>query len=179
MKKTALAILLILILVASLGAQERRRYGASAGMVLNEYADDFGIGIQLSSPFIFDVLAFRLTGTMQFSRVADWVPWWTAQAGLTGSGKIVAGFARFYGEGGAVLAFPDSSMSSADYGWGGYGVFGFEFFTGVESPVSYYLEVGATGSGLRADLAGGSLILNGLRIQVGFRGYPFKGNPES
>ena len=160
--------------VESSGTVEQRAFNMSFGSIMNQYVDDFGLGVQVTSPYLFDALALRLSGTVQFSRQADWDIWGTVQAGLVGSAGIVAGFTRLYGEGGAVLAFPSGQVSSAGHAWGGYGVFGFEFFTAEASPISYYIEIGATGSGLRADLADNSLIMNGLRIQVGFRGYPWK-----
>ena len=173
MKKTILLIIVAAASLAPLGAETKPSTGMSFGFTLNEYVDDFGLGVQITSPFLFNAVGLRLTGTTQFSR-SDWSPWWTVQAGLVGTSGLVAGFARFYGEGGAVLAFPSASVSSAFHAWGGYGHFGFEFFTAEESPIAYYIEAGATGSGLTADKAGGALILNGFRIQVGFRGYPWR-----
>lgn len=174
MKKVCATLLVLAIITLGAGADQESAAETSFGFLLNEYVDDFGLGAQITSPFLFDILAFRVTGTVQFSRINDWAPWGTLQAGILGGSKLVSGFARFYGEGGAILAFPDSGLSTAQTAWGGYGHFGFEFFTGIDSPIAYFLEVGATGSGLRADKQSGSLILNGLRIQVGFRGYPFK-----
>ncbi len=76
---------------------------------------------------------------------------------------MVADFARFYGEGGFLLAIPNKDSNRSSLIWGGYGHFGFEFFTGTQSSLSYFLEVGGTGS---------TVTLNGLHITVGFRLYP-------
>lgn len=146
----------------------------SAGFLLNEYVDDFGIGLQIGMPYAWERLSVRVTGTLQLSRAADWKPWGTVQMGLIGAHPVMFKFARFYGEGGVILAFP-GEMSSEKIAVGGYGHFGFEFFPEVGGPVSYFLEVGGTECGLKADLTGGALMLKGFRIQAGFRGYPFKG----
>ena len=97
--------------------------------------------------------------------ISAWGVGGTVQTGLIGASGLVSGFTRLYGEGGVLLAFPYYGVSS--------GQFGFEFFTGDESPVSYFLEVGSIGCGLRFDKLSNTLIFNGLRIQVGFRGYSF------
>ncbi|MCG8452318.1 MAG: hypothetical protein MI717_03940 [Spirochaetales bacterium] len=175
MKNSILTLCLLMSTVAALPASNEFSSSTSFGFVLNEYADDFGIGLQVSSPYIADVVVFRATGTMQFNKAAAWTPWWTAKLGVAGASSLVGDFARFYGEGGAIAAFPGSNLSSHSYGIGGYGLFGFEFFMSTESPLSYFLEIGAIGCGLRADRINGEpLLVNGLTIQVGFRGYPFR-----
>ena len=155
------------------GAEDGGKYSFSGGFLINEYVDDFGLGVQVGMPHAWERLSGRITGTVQFSRAADWEPWGTLQIGLVGTQPVVNEFARFYGEGGVVMAFP-GGPNTKKLGVGGYGLFGFEFFTGIDSPVSYFVELGASGCGLEADMADGAFMLNGFRVQAGFRGYPFR-----
>ena len=175
MKRWIAVAVVLTSLVSFVSADEDRAAAASIGYSLNEYADNFGLGLELTTPFFFDSLAFRADGTVQFSADANWKPWFTTRLGAVGAAPLVADFARFYGEGGVIFAFPGDALSSSFFGIGGYGHFGFEFFTGTESPISYFLEAGGIGSGLRADkLASSPMLLNGFYLRVGFRGYPYK-----
>jgi hypothetical protein len=57
---------------------------------------------------------------------------------------------------------------------GGYGLFGFEFFTARESPVTYFLQAGGLGSNGDANgLAGSPAYANGFVIETGIRWYPY------
>ena len=103
---------MMIVLTSGAHSSEPDDNGLSIGFLINEYAGNFGLGAQVTSPFIFDILALRLTGSVQFSAEGNWEPWGMLQAGIVGASKIVSDFARFYGEGGVVLAFPGTALST-------------------------------------------------------------------
>lgn len=153
----------------------------SFGFQLNSYQNDFGLGLQLTSPyFAHGGIAVRGRANMQFYQYLNsdnettWSPYGTYQLGIIGVGGRAGGFARFYGEGGVVLITPSSDFSSSSTEIGGYGLFGFEFFMSSDPkvPVSYFIELGGIGTGAKADkVAGSPIYSNGFLISVGFRGY--------
>jgi hypothetical protein len=153
----------------------------SFGFQLNSYQNDFGLGIQLTSPYFAQgAVAIRGRANMQFYQYLNndnkttWSPYGTYQLGVIGVGGTAGGFARFYGEGGIVLITPSSDFSSLSTEIGGYGLFGFEFFMSSDPkvPVSYFIELGGIGTGATADkVAGSPIYSNGFLISVGFRGY--------
>lgn len=75
---------------------------------------------------------------------------------------------RLYGEGGVITIFPSSDFSSDDMVFGGYGLFGFEFFFGKMG--NYFIEIGGIGTGAVADkIINRPIYSNGLSISTGFR----------
>jgi hypothetical protein len=67
------------------------------------------------------------------------------------------------------MAVLPSSLSDNGFGFGGYGLFGFEF--GSEDPAPrYYIELGGIGSGITANqLPTNPSMANGFMINVGIR----------
>jgi formate-dependent phosphoribosylglycinamide formyltransferase (GAR transformylase) len=73
-----------------------------------------------------------------------------------------------YGEGGIILLFPSAIFSTNSSEFGGYGLFGFEFF--MHSKMNYFLEIGGVGSGAVADkVIAKPIYSNVLLINLGFR----------
>ncbi|HEY5825345.1 MAG TPA: hypothetical protein VIT44_13315, partial [Cyclobacteriaceae bacterium] len=59
-------------------------------------------------------------------------------------------------------------FSSEQFVFGGYGLFGFEFF--MHSSSNYFIELGGIGTGARADkIASQPIYSNGFLISTGFR----------
>ena len=151
------------------------------GFQLNNFQNDFGIGLQLTSPyFAHGYIAIRGRANFQFNQHLNennettWTPYGSYQLGVVGVGGMVGGFIRLYGEGGVLIITPSSDFSSSNVEVGGYGLFGFEFFMGSDPfvPVSYFVELGGLGSGATADKVPGKPIYsNGFLISVGVRGY--------
>ncbi len=146
----------------------------SAGFQLNEYGDDFGLGINLTSPFFANErAAFRVKGNyMFFEHVEDgetiWTPYTTISLGSIGVAGTIADFVRLYGEGGALLIFPAEEFSSEDIVSGGYGLFGFEFFMNENG--NYFIEIGGVGADAKADkLPASPLYSTGMLISAGYR----------
>jgi len=97
-----------------------------------------------------------------------WTPYSNISFGLIGVGGEIGNFARLYGEGGFILLLPNNEFSSESNELGGYGLFGFEFYT--YEHFNYFIELGATGTGAVADkVAGNPIYSNGFLINVGFR----------
>lgn len=155
------------------------------GFNLNNYQNDFGIGLNITSPFLAGgYLAFRGRANLQFLQhltndgtETTWSPYQNYQLGVVGVGGTAGGFARFYGEGGVVFVTPSSEFSSSSLETGGYGLFGFEFFMSSQpdTPIAYFIELGGMGLGASADKVPGQPIYsNGFTASVGFRMYLIK-----
>ena len=101
-------------------------------------------------------------------QITTWTPYSNASLGLIGVGGMIGDHVRLYGEGGIVGLFPSSDFSSERFEFGGYGLFGFEFFMNRAS--NYFIEIGGIGSGAIADRIDNQPIYsNGLIISTGFR----------
>jgi hypothetical protein len=128
--------------------------------------------VNVTSPyFLWERVAVRLRGELLFDN-RDWNVFFMTKAGLVGVGGKAGENIRLYAEGGILFAFPHSSFSSADFEFGGYGHFGFEFFFDPtdRSHSLYYVELGTTGVDLKADRwADEPVLLNGFAVTVGYR----------
>ncbi|QNL22338.1 hypothetical protein HZR84_10425 [Hyphobacterium sp. CCMP332] len=147
----------------------------SAGLQIANYQKDFGIGLNIASPyFAGDYLAIRVRSNMMWYEHIDnnskftWTTYSNHSLGLASvAGRINDNF-RLYGEGGLILILPSSAFSSEDIEVGGYGLFGFEFHFSTND--NYYIELGSVGTGAIADKVPGEPIYsNGFAINVGYR----------
>ena len=155
-------------------AQDKPSGNLSLGFHLSQYQDDFGLGLNLTSPFfVHESIAVRLRANFMFhehimNQEFTWTPYTNFTLGIIGVGGTIDDWGRFYGEGGVILILPDDDFSSESSELGGYGLFGFEFF--MNPFVNYFIELGGVGSGATADLvAFNPLYSNGFMIQTGFR----------
>jgi hypothetical protein len=157
-------------------AQNEPSRKLSFGFNLGQYQQDFGLGLNLTSPyFLQDRMAVRLRANLMFHEHIEnfettWTPYTNFTLGLIGVGGTIGNFARLYGEGGAILLLPNEAFSSASAEFGGYGLFGFEFF--MNPHINYFIELGGVGTGAEADqILFDPLYSNGFLIQTGFRIY--------
>ena len=132
------------------------------------------MGLNVTSPyFLQQKMAVRVKGNLMFhEHVQDqetvWTPYSNASVGLAGTSGIMHGFLRLYGEGGIIGLFPNSDFSSEDFVFGGYGLFGFEFYMNRHS--NYFIELGGIGTGANADkLPAKPIYSNGLLLNFGYR----------
>ncbi|MCX8058271.1 MAG: hypothetical protein N3A58_02520 [Spirochaetes bacterium] len=135
-------------------AQESKVNNFSIGYSIGRNDNDFSIGLTFTSPFIFNVAAIRINGYVCFNQFIDssyntWFPYYVLKIGLLGSSGIVNNNMRFYGEGGLVILFANENVSSKKINYGGYGLFGFEFF--INYNLSYFIELGSNGLPVLAD----------------------------
>lgn len=175
MKKIILFTLAFFVLAGITSAQEEtisNNFGA--GFHLNQYQRDFGIGLNLTSPyFAYDKIAIRVRANLMFNEHVQenettWTPYSNVSLGMIGVARTINDFMRLYGEGGVVLLFPSDDFSSENVEFGGYGLFGFEFY--VFNKMNYFIEIGGIGTGAKADVIENIPIYsNGLIIGTGLR----------
>ncbi|MEQ8520339.1 MAG: hypothetical protein RLN79_05410 [Cytophagales bacterium] len=174
--KSCIYLLMTLLMIGTVSAQESGPANSfSAGLQIANYQKDFGIGLNITSPyFAGDYLAIRLRSNMMWFEHIDnnskftWTTYSNHSLGLASvAGRINDNF-RMYGEGGLIFLLPSSTFSSEDIEIGGYGLFGFEFH--FASNDNYYIELGSVGTGATADKVFGEPIYsNGFAINVGYR----------
>ena len=153
---------------------KNRETNFSAGFQLHEFDDDFGCGINLTSPWFWkDKTSVRFSGDVVFSKMKNWKPYGSSRLGLVGSTGLVHKFCRFYGEGGLQVLALNQEVSADKVKLGGYGHFGFEFFIKPEiNSDSYFIELGSSGIAAKAEkLEGKPMYFNGFCIGVGTRHY--------
>lgn len=165
----------IFLSTTNLSAQETApNTGIGLGFHLSQYQNDFGLGVNLTSPyFANDHIAVRLRGNVMwlehFKNIeTTWTPYSNFQLGIVGVGGTINNSIRLYGEGGIIGILPDSDFSSSDSEFGGYGLFGFEFF--FQEAHNYFIELGGVGTGAKADkVITQPIYSNGFIINVGYR----------
>lgn len=148
--------------------------GLGIGFQLSQYQNNFGLGINLNSPyFLYEKVGIRLRANIMYNEYVKnqetvWTPYSNLMLGLVSGRTKIADAICLYGEGGVVLLFPDDDFSSTSTEIGGYGLFGFEFYHANE--FNYFIEIGGIGIGAIADKVENKPIYsNGLLINVGFR----------
>jgi hypothetical protein len=148
----------------------------AVGFHLNQFQNDFGLGLDLTSPYFFKHrVAFRVSANVQWlqsispaTMVTDWTAYQSYKVGVTGFRTSITKGLNIYSEGGIVLVLPDKTFSDESLALGGYGSFGFEFF--VNKSFCYYLEMGGMGLGKVAEKALYEPVYsNGFTASVGFR----------
>jgi hypothetical protein len=151
----------------------------SIGYNLNQLGKDFGVGFNVNSPYIKGIFAIKSAMSFQWVETADengatWLPYQNIRLGIASSGGTGCECLRLYGEGGAAMLILDPKISSQPTAFGGYGVFGFEFFLGgrENSGMSFFAELGGMGVGAKAEkLPGKPILSNGFVTSTGFRIY--------
>ena len=176
MKSTAMILVVLFASTTSTIAQENelsKKFGF--GGHLNQYQNDFGLGVNLSSPyFMSEQLTIRVRANMAWNEHLNstnemtWTSYSSVSLGCASVAGMVGEFIRLYGEGGVLILFPSEEFSSSSQEIGGYGLFGFEFF--MNEHANYYVEIGGVGMGANADkIAGNPIYSNGYLMSVGFR----------
>jgi len=167
---------MLLGLIVAIQAQEdsfSKKFGL--GFQLGQYQKDFGIGFNMTSPyFAQDKISIRVRGNFMWNEHLDnnmettWTPYSNLSIGIVGVAGEIGKVVRLYGEGGILLLFPSDIFSSENSEFGGYGLFGFEFFMNTHS--NYFIEIGGVGTGAVADkVVGKPIYSNGQIINTGFR----------
>ena len=181
MKKIIVLIYVLVRISMNASAQEDSSFNSniSLGFHLMQIQQDFGLGINLTSPhFAKNTIALRMRGNLMWNQHLDntnnstWTSYSNLSLGVFGVGGEINDFIRLYGEGGLLVLFPSGEFSSESSVFGGYGLLGFEFLMNDAS--NYFLEIGGTGTGATADeILGNPIYSNGLIISVGYR-YMFR-----
>jgi hypothetical protein len=149
----------------------------SFGFNINQVQNDFGLGIDIVSPYFSNSkIAVKLGGNfkwlehLEFSETT-WTPYQNIQIGIRGRQFIMEDKLFIYGEGGSVLLFPNTKFSTESTKFGGYGIFGFE--CKPTDQFGFYFEMGGVGTGATADkITNKPIYSNGFLTNVGFRIIP-------
>ena len=152
----------------------------SMGYNLNDFGHDFGVGINITSPYFANKkVAVKISENFQWLNHigADGKYTWTGynnvRIGMVSGGFMLNNTIRLYGEGGVTFLISPSTITSNTTHAGGYGLFGFEFFINTpKNNLSYFIELGGIGTGAIADkVAASPIYSNGFMSSVGFRIY--------
>lgn len=175
--KLSLLSLVLITFCISVKAQKNENFpnnGFGFGFNVNQYQKDFGIGIQIVSPyFASHKIAIRVKSKLMFNETVKdsstvWNPYSNVSVGLIGVGGMIGESIRLYGEGGMIGLFPSQAFSNKNFVAGGYGQLGFEFF--LSNSFNYYIEIGGVGTGAKADkITNKPIYSNGLLLGTGFR----------
>lgn len=168
-------VTLVMLLASPAQAQDGLNKNFGIGGQVGQHQKDFGIGLNLTSPyFAHKKMAVRLRGNVLWNQhptgdaETTWSPYSNLSLGFVQSVGEMGEFMRVYGEGGAIYLFPSDEFSSRSVEFGGYGLFGFEFF--FDEHMNYFIEAGGVGTGARADeIPGKPIYSNGFLINVGVR----------
>lgn len=175
MKKISVCLVFILSILSA-WAQERDFNKFSYGFQLVKFQDEFGFGIHLLSPGIKNL---RLNAKVNLNWLnhpdnhgnQTWTEFLNNQFGINYHWSITNRL-NLYSEGGVVFLFPNNSFSDESIGFGGYGLFGFEFFftENTSRNPSYFIELGGIGTGAVASkIVSNPIYANGFLISVGYR----------
>ncbi len=145
------------------------------GYNLSQYQKDFGVGINLTSPYVAKFMAFRLVSNMQwFENIPNgetnfrWNTYYNFRFGVVTRQFLISNKISLYSEGGLIAILPNSNTSSVTLKLGGYGLFGFEFHPSPN--FSQFIETGGIGTDAVADkLPGNPIYCNGFLVSAGFR----------
>ncbi len=174
--KKLLTGLVIFLFVLSVKGQERDFNKISYGFQLQKFQDDFGVGFHILSPE-FRNLRLNAKINLNWLEHSDnqdnqtWTEYLNNQIGINYQ-RCITNRMNLYSEGGIVLLYPNSSFSDESVNFGGYGLFGFEFFftENTNRNPSYFIELGGIGTGAVANkIVSNPIYANGFLISVGYR----------
>jgi hypothetical protein len=128
----------------------------SAGLNFDSMGKDFGLGVQVNSPYYWGHWSVRIAATEgilqgfpQGATEEEGRFYTSLKLGIFGATEVMSNLMRLYGGGGLVTSIPSSAISS-QVQFGGFGGFGFEFLLHPEGCSTFFLEAGGTAGG-RAD----------------------------
>jgi hypothetical protein len=167
---------------------QNAKEGASLGFDLVRLQDDFGFGLDATSPALVHWIRFRLAGgvawyphaTEEVNGVVSnsrWAPIYhgrlLVEAGPSFSGEQVI---RPYAFGGPVVIAASGLTGNEGHAveFGGVGGFGLEArfrSRDREGPVTYFFELGGIGSSAKTEMTHDT-IASGFFLSAGFRAYP-------
>jgi len=173
MARASVALAIAFLATTTLAAEEPTRNGPSASLGLVWAQGDFGFQGSATSPWLLgNHLAFRASGFYHYRVPSDWESYWGGRLGVVAGSFMSSANGRLYADAGVLVGAPGDCDDDAVI-FGGYGMFGFEFFVAdAGRGLAYYLELGANGIPAEAEgEAGSPLYLNGFEGTVGLRYY--------
>lgn len=169
--------LLFFVQMNPLQAQDKKPF--RMGFQLQELQESFGLGLNFTLPLPGNWPNLRVAGNWHWLDVpgegnSKLTNFQTVRLGTAPNGWQVAEKISVYGEGGVLLLVADNELSKNAVTPGGYGLFGFEFFTNKIGGSSLYLEMGAASAGQRVQrpdgiprFGAGFLLGAGFRVALG------------
>lgn len=167
------AAVLFFVQAELLHAQDKKPF--KMGFQLQELQGSFGLGLDFTVPLPSYWPSLRVAGHWNWLEVPgegspELADFQTIRLGIAPDGWQVAEQIRVYGEGGALFIIAGNEVSNKSFTTGGYGLFGFEFFTAKTHRSSLFIEMGATSAGLRVERPSGIPRFGaGLLLGAGFR----------
>lgn len=169
-----LTIILLTALPVYTSAQAENNEKFRIGFQLNEVHNDFGLGVNLSSPAILNK-SFELhlrTNLMFYEYVKEtkmvWESYFNILLGISSVPYKISESVSLYGEGGGIVVIPSYKFSKQTTEIGGYGLFGFEFY--FSDNYCFFLEAGAVGTNAVADkVVSKPIYSNGFLTSVGWK----------
>lgn len=167
-----LTIFILTITISSF-AQTEERNKISVGFQLNQVQNDFGLGLNLSSPIFNNSYELHLRSNLMFYEYVDkmemiWEPYANILLGVSSVPYKINETIALYGEGGAIAILPSNKFSKRAVAFGGYGIFGFEFY--FDEYYCFFLEAGGVGSSAIADkIPTKPIYSNGFLMSVGWK----------
>jgi hypothetical protein len=176
--KTILAVITMIFCSCSLAVGQTvqtKSDNVAVGFHISQFQNDFGIGLNLTSPFFAKNLAFRLRTNLMWNEYLPigeietvWASYTNSQLGILLRTPVIENRINLYSEGGTIILFPNNKFSSSRNVIGGYGLFGFEFLP--TETLNYFLELGGIGTGAQTERAEVIKVYsNGFLISVGMR----------
>jgi hypothetical protein len=146
------------------------------GFHLRELGGDFGLGGHFDIPTGENWPIFRMSGTWHWIEIPgagtgfETASYATVRIGVASKSYQIQERIRAYGEGGFLSLLPSDELSERDFQPGGYGLFGFEFFTSDYGKSALFLELGASSTGNDMDTQPGVPSFGaGFWVGAGFR----------
>jgi hypothetical protein len=144
------------------------------GFNISQYQNDFGIGLHILSPyFMRGAIAIKAGTNIQWlenfnGTETTLTTYQNIRLGTRGRSFQVNYNISVYGEGGVFMVLPNRDFSTESVVMGGYGLFGFDFK--ISQRFAFFIELGAVGTGARADkIAGKPIYSNGFLTNVGLK----------
>lgn len=155
-------------------AQSPIHNGFAFSYQLSNRQNDFGMGLNVLSPyFAKKSLAVRLNASIfwhqhrHVNNISKWSLYPTFNIAFRHRAKILEDKLYAYTEGGFVLLLPNAEFSNEKIDFGGYGLFGLEFYSARF--VSYFIELGGIGTGAREKGVGQNLYSTGFMANAGVK----------
>ncbi len=174
MKKLLLVVLALLSMSTMTLKAQTKTNTVSFGFNINQVQNDFGLGIDIVSPYFANSkVAVKVGGNIKWlehlkGTETTWTPYQNIQIGIRSRQFIIEDKLFIYEEGGSIMLFPNKKFSTESTKFGGYGLFGFEFKP--TDMFGLYFEMGSVGTGARADkVTNKPIYSNGFLTHVGLR----------
>lgn len=177
MKKLNYLFIVFFLFGMSKTSLAQKTNSVGIGFNVNQIQNDYGIGLDLLTPYFFNEKAavkigfnFKWLQHVNNSSATTWTPYQNLQIGMRSRSFIVEDKIFIYGEGGLLFLFPNKNFTDEKSVFGGYGLFGVELKASPK--FGFLFEIGGAGTGAKAEKVPAKPIYsNGLLTNGGLRVY--------